>query len=145
MAVHHLLNETSARAVITSPRLSNILKNEKAQSTVPSMSPIAQAIYIQKPYEHDLQIVSSKYMAEGTICSPYHFTSEKDRNVLILHSSGTTGLPKPIYQPHRYLLGYTVCHQSTSHEEIGALNMSTLPLYHVRCTSGYTEETYANL
>lgn len=130
-AVNHLLNETRATAVITSLRLSNVISKASARSTTPSISPTAPVVYLQKPYEDDLRMDLSYHGAEGGICSPYHFISEADRDVLILHSSGTTGLPKPIYQPHKYLLGYTVCHQSSSHEEIAGLNMSTLPLYHV--------------
>lgn len=130
-AVNHLLQETRATAVITSPRLSNVISTASAQSTTPSLSPTAPAVYLQKPYKDDLQTDLDYHGAEGAICSPDHFISETNRDVLILHSSGTTGLPKPIYQPHRYLLGYSVCHQPSSHEEIGGLNMSTLPLYHV--------------
>jgi len=57
---------------------------------------------------------------------------EDDRNVLILHSSGTTGLPKPIYLAHRYLLGYAACHRFAEDEVVNSPNVSTLPLYHVR-------------
>ncbi|RYP22780.1 hypothetical protein DL765_001489 [Monosporascus sp. GIB2] len=49
---------------------------------------------------------------------------------LILHSSGTTGLPKPIYVDHRYLLRYAACHEFQPEEDITWLNVSTLPLYH---------------
>lgn len=135
MAVHHLLTETRAEAIIASPRLSNTIKNALSHSTASGASQIAPAVYLQKPYEFDLQPADrSRNRSEVSYCNPSPFISETDRNVLILHSSGTTGLPKPIYQSHRYLLGYTVCHQSSSHEDSGGLNMSTLPLYHVCLT-----------
>jgi acyl-CoA synthetase (AMP-forming)/AMP-acid ligase II len=51
---------------------------------------------------------------------------------LILHSSGTTGLPKPIRLSHRYLIGYAGCHRLSAEEAAGRLILSTLPLYHVR-------------
>lgn len=57
---------------------------------------------------------------------------EDDKKVIVLHSSGTTGLPKPIFLTHRYLLGYAGCHELLPGEVEGRLNMSTLPLYHVR-------------
>lgn len=49
---------------------------------------------------------------------------------LILHSSGTTGLPKPIYLTNRYLLQYASCHEFSPQEHIDWSNLSTLPLYH---------------
>lgn len=76
---------------------------------------------------------------------------ETDRDVIILHSSGTTGktswnahirviierfglgLPKPIHLAHRYLLGYAACHASPefTDESCTGVNVSTLPLFHV--------------
>lgn len=57
---------------------------------------------------------------------------EDDRNVLILHSSGTTGLPKPIYLAHRYMLGYATCHEfpETDDQTLRGVTLSTLPLFH---------------
>ncbi|KAM5346094.1 hypothetical protein ACJ41O_009099 [Fusarium nematophilum] len=49
---------------------------------------------------------------------------------LILHSSGTTGLPKPIYLTPRYILGYAACHEINVDEEACSTSLSTLPLYH---------------
>jgi long-subunit acyl-CoA synthetase (AMP-forming) len=51
---------------------------------------------------------------------------------IILHSSGTTGLPKPIRLSHRYVIGYAGCHRLSVEEAAGRLILSTLPLYHVR-------------
>lgn len=77
---------------------------------------------------------------------------EDDRNVLILHSSGTTGmlmrmhkiqlllmtepgLPKAIPLAHRYVLGYAACHSFPPDKDMSVqgVNLSTLPLFHVRC------------
>ena len=122
LAVHHLLTETRAGAIVTTPRLANTIKNALSQTISPKVPPIAPMVYLQKPFEHDLKMDPSCNLSEGSICRPNHFLSESDRDVLILHSSGTTGLPKPIYQSHRYLLGYTVCHQRSDHEDY--------PLFH---------------
>ncbi|KAL7912366.1 hypothetical protein GGI35DRAFT_468558 [Trichoderma velutinum] len=54
---------------------------------------------------------------------------ESERS-LILHSSGTTGFPKPIYLTKRYLLQYASCHELPDDEVIDWVNLSTLPLYH---------------
>lgn len=53
------------------------------------------------------------------------------QKALILHSSGTTGLPKPISLAHRYLLGYAACHRLQPDQCHNRLNISTLPMYHV--------------
>ncbi|XXH03672.1 hypothetical protein Hte_010077 [Hypoxylon texense] len=53
-----------------------------------------------------------------------------DVGSVILHSSGTTGLPKPILLTQRYLLGYAACHQFAPEEYIDWVSLSTLPLYH---------------
>ena len=67
---------------------------------------------------------SERYWRAGPI------VNEKNRNAIILHSSGTTGLPKPIYMAHRYILGYAACHEFDPAEDATWVNMSTLPLYH---------------
>ena len=66
-----------------------------------------------------------------SICQPGYDGGDGDRNVLILHSSGTTGLPKPIYTSHKYLLSFVTCHAFQSEDSAQGLNLSTLPLYHV--------------
>ena len=50
---------------------------------------------------------------------------------LILHSSGTTGLPKPILLANRYMLGYAACHRLEPEQCLNRPNVSTLPMYHV--------------
>ncbi|KAL8766520.1 MAG: hypothetical protein Q9209_006736 [Squamulea sp. 1 TL-2023] len=56
---------------------------------------------------------------------------EFDRNAIILHSSGSTGLPKPIYHAHKYLLNYATCHKFQLEEDTSQVCTSTLPLFHV--------------
>lgn len=83
------------------------------------------------PFEELFYPGSSPATAVNGYQKPTTTVREHDRDVLILHSSGTTGLPKPIPQTHRYLLGYATCHQFPEEVEFKALNLSTLPLYHV--------------
>jgi acyl-coenzyme A synthetase/AMP-(fatty) acid ligase len=64
------------------------------------------------------------------VCHEHYHANEKDRNAIILHSSGTTGLPKAIYQSQEYVLGYAANH-CLSPEEAQGVNVSTLPLFHV--------------
>ena len=56
---------------------------------------------------------------------------ELDRNAIILHSSGSTGLPKPIYHGHKYLLNYAACHTFDENADVSGVSVSTLPLFHV--------------
>ncbi|KAL2163194.1 hypothetical protein VTH06DRAFT_5250 [Thermothelomyces fergusii] len=49
---------------------------------------------------------------------------------LILHSSGTTGFPKPIELSARYPLVYAACHEFPEGQQVDWTNLSTLPLYH---------------
>jgi nucleoside-diphosphate-sugar epimerase len=65
-----------------------------------------------------------------------HYIADTDRNVLIIHSSGTTGLPKAIPQAHRFLLSFAPYssfefESSWTVEDERILAFSTLPLYHV--------------
>ncbi|OSS44047.1 hypothetical protein B5807_11144 [Epicoccum nigrum] len=124
IAVAHLLHSIGARSVLASPRLVSLAKAAFSEE----LSPDALELHISQPFESNLPPSTEPF--EKPLSSSEHYVSESDRNVLILHSSGTTGLPKPIYQPHRYLLGFSQCYMHTEDEVVEAINMSTLPLYH---------------
>ena len=62
---------------------------------------------------------------------PFHVVDELDRSAIILHSSGSTGLPKPIYHTHKYLLSYAGCHIYPEGDDVSGVCASTLPLFHV--------------
>lgn len=114
--------------IVTSTRLRNTAKEALsdfvAEEELPQLHP-------QIPYEQFLLTSGNTDSPERSICGRDYYISETDRSVLILHSSGTTGLPKPIYTSHTHLLCFTVCHDFKDEEEIRGLNVSTLPLYHV--------------
>ncbi|KAI1746540.1 hypothetical protein F4782DRAFT_545223 [Xylaria castorea] len=120
-SVQHLLKKTNAKAIFVSRRTSSSLSEETNK--------LAQIVQVE-PY--------SAFMAHS---SQIHGTGDAPRDesrhqgngqqaALILHSSGTTGLPKPIFLTHRYLLGYAACHQFAHDEETNWMNLSTLPMYH---------------
>ena len=114
MAVKHLLNETGATTLLVSSRSRR------------SLTPVTAAfvnIVDAQPYHYFLADDLKRKQSQPKI-------DENNRNVLILHSSGTTGLPKPIQLAHRYLLGYAACHNFDKDEEVAWRNLSTLPLYH---------------
>ncbi|CCX04911.1 Similar to Polyketide synthase HetM; acc. no. P37693 [Pyronema omphalodes CBS 100304] len=119
-AIAHLLEKTSAKSLIVSSRVSEVA-NEAINLLNSDENPY---IYNQVPYDEFLGVQKTAVPEMCDLVSP------TDRNVLILHSSGTTGLPKPIYHTHRYLLGYAGCHQISDDSAQQPLNLSTLPLYH---------------
>lgn len=128
-AITHLLLKTSTGAIIVAPRLERTAAD--AISAVASTSATPETcphLHQSRPYESFLQ---DGVLSERTIFRPHHYINDVDRNVLILHSSGTTGLPKPIYSSHRYLLGFTACHEFADKKDAQGLNVSTLPLFHV--------------
>ena len=124
VAISHLLESTSACAIIVSQR---------SQGTVDKAFEV-----LAWEQQKDLHVVQ---------CSPYQqlcrLASEVSSEVLerrrpsdketaiILHSSGTTGVPKPIFLAHRYLLGYAACHRLEPNQCLGKRSVSTLPMYHV--------------
>ncbi|KAH8807195.1 putative NRPS-like enzyme [Xylogone sp. PMI_703] len=119
VAFHHLVTSTSAVVIITSKR------QHRFVAQADTGLPVYQIAQFQ-----ELLSLSQKERLDGIIGSPHHYTTDTDRNAIILHSSGSTGLPKPIYQAHRYLLCFTRAHLFRSPEEAQALTLSTLPLYH---------------
>ena len=60
----------------------------------------------------------------------FRFSKDLDEVIIYLHSSGTTGLPKPIPSSSRQLLFAVSCHQFDNDEEAQGLNVSSLPLFH---------------
>ena len=127
-AISHLLVKTGAKAIIVSSRAKGLvteaLEIDKEKHSAPTL-------YLQTPYESFLESETIPSPPHERLFVPNHFISETDRNVLILHSSGTTGLPKPIYTSHRFSLSFPACHAFSSAEEAQRLTLSTLPLYHV--------------
>jgi acyl-CoA synthetase (AMP-forming)/AMP-acid ligase II/nucleoside-diphosphate-sugar epimerase len=114
VAVNQLLKDTGAATLILSSRTRRSLTPQTA-----ALVTVVDA----RPYHEFLECETPSRWTKLNI-------DENDRNVLILHSSGTTGLPKPIRLAHRYLLGYAACHAFENNEDADWRNLSTLPLYH---------------
>lgn len=136
-AVRHLIRETDAKLILISPRLqalaseafpaieNDTIKNDEEKNNI--------VIRLVAEYEALLETEVTSNASQLTTCTahPSHFVSEEDRQVIILHSSGTSGLPKPIPCSHRYFMGYATCHNFNSDKEAQGLTLSTLPFFHV--------------
>lgn len=71
-----------------------------------------------------------------SVARPGHYVSDSDRDVLVLHSSGTTGTPKAIRHAHRFLLslaarsGFDFDQDWTLQDMQEGMAYSTIPLFH---------------
>ncbi|KAI3327547.1 acetyl-CoA synthetase-like protein [Xylariaceae sp. AK1471] len=119
-SIRHLLQSTGTDVLLVSQRTRRTLDEFLNDST---------DVKTVVPY-HTFITDTNTSVEESRELLPSRKVDEANCNVLILHSSGTTGYPKPIYLAHRYLLGYAACHQFSAEENIDWLNLSTLPLYH---------------
>jgi len=136
-AVRHLIRETGAKLTLISPRLQP-LASEAFPAAEDSKKEADEAenrvtIRLVARYEALLEEEEAADAGRPATCTanPNHFVSEEDRQVLMLYSSGTSGLPKPILCSHRYFLGYAICHSFSSDEEAHGLIISTPPFFHV--------------
>ncbi|PWY93213.1 acetyl-CoA synthetase-like protein [Aspergillus sclerotioniger CBS 115572] len=122
-AISHLIKSTSARAVVVSSRTEPIVA--QALGELPIKCRTELQILHSVPF---LELLNAE-SANGGLTIEKKPSCDTETAV-ILHSSGTTGLPKPIRLAHRYLLGYAACHRLLSDQCIGRPNVSTLPMYH---------------
>lgn len=136
-AVRHLVQETGAKLILVSPRLQPlafeafpIVEDGERKAKVGG---IGVMIGFVAEYEVLLEEGEAADAGRSTTrtAHPNHYVSEEDRQVLILHSSGTSGLPKPIPCSHRYYLGYATCNNFDSDQVAHGLTVSTMPFFHV--------------
>ena len=136
-AVRHLIRETGAELILVSPRLHPLAseafpatEDRKEETDGEGNGVTIRIVAGNEALLGEWEAADSGRPATRT-AHPNHYVSEKDRQVLTLHSSGTSGLPKPIPCSHRYFLGYATCHSFSSDEEARGLTISTLPFFHV--------------
>lgn len=116
----HLLQVTAASSFIVSERLS-----EPAKPALAILNSKGVSTHVALPYT-SFHEAGADPKTKGSFAPP----QELDSVILLLHSSGTTGLPKPIPLTHRNLLFAVNCHGFDTEEEAQGLNASTLPLFH---------------
>jgi acyl-CoA synthetase (AMP-forming)/AMP-acid ligase II/NAD(P)-dependent dehydrogenase (short-subunit alcohol dehydrogenase family) len=128
LAVAHLIRATGAKSAIVSQRLHPVISEAFSTSNEIQNGFNEVDIAIAPGYELFLQ--AEAVANDGRVAFPHHYVSEDDRQALILHSSGTSGLPKPIYCAHRHFLGFAACHNFSSDAEAHGLTISTSPFFH---------------
>jgi acyl-coenzyme A synthetase/AMP-(fatty) acid ligase len=133
------LKATSAGAVLVSTRCTRAATDALSSYDEGEKPP---TVYEPISYERYLDDSDPIGWASLEVPPTYNVVDEMDRNVVIMHSSGTTGLPKPIYHPHKYLLGYANNHLFGPEEKVDGVSCSTLPLFHVSYHIGIREIKY---
>ncbi|KAJ7584629.1 hypothetical protein C8J56DRAFT_1090464, partial [Mycena floridula] len=119
VAVAHLIDMTRPKVV---------LKTRQTERTV---------IEATKLLRHDTEFLDALswdalFDFDSSHPAPPMYTDFKydDTDAIILHSSGTTDLPKPIYHAQVYMLIYAACHRLPEQQTPFQFCVSTLPLYH---------------
>ncbi|KAL7939402.1 hypothetical protein V8C35DRAFT_326453 [Trichoderma chlorosporum] len=121
-SVAHLLEKTGSKNVLVSKRTRNLLAGQ--------LDDCFNMINVM-PYTMFLDLGTRDCSADDNYKKLLtQRKSHGSERSLILHSSGTTGFPKPIYLTKRYLLQYASCHEFPDDEVTDWVNLSTLPLYH---------------
>ncbi|PTB42567.1 hypothetical protein M441DRAFT_137694 [Trichoderma asperellum CBS 433.97] len=117
-AIFHLLKSTEASSLIISQRIAQATKG--AFGSVKLID-----IHVGQPYSSFYDVAEDKRVKREAV-----YPDNVDANILLLHSSGTTGLPKPIALTHRQLV-FSVSHGDfDTEEEAQGIVISTLPLFH---------------
>lgn len=95
-AIVKLMSETQCETVVhaDSPQFLRTIKQVKDQAHVQAATMLRRADYDKPPAN------------EPAICRDIVKAEEAERSVVIMHSSGSTGLPKPIYTSHRRYTGF---------------------------------------
>lgn len=120
-SVRHLLKETGSEFILLSKKTERLIARDVVDLAEVKVAP---------DYFFYLDCLAQSNLSKDSCYSSRMEVDENDVDVLILHSSGTTGMPKPIRLAHRYLLGYAACHNFPADKSNFWTNYSTLPLYH---------------
>ncbi|KAE8217781.1 hypothetical protein CF319_g8204 [Tilletia indica] len=121
-ALEHLVQAISVDRILTTPAQWRTIQDEVSPTLSAAIVPVRPLVDFLLP---STELNSLPIPEKGD--EPDH----NDRTVFAWHSSGSTGLPKPVFHTHRFWHCYLACHQFSEDEDVHrkvALNMP--PLYH---------------
>ncbi|KAF4620377.1 hypothetical protein D9613_000452 [Agrocybe pediades] len=133
VAIAHLLKATSAATILVNNQVARLSKetSELLSEDPEYVAAEKKVAFVEAlGYEDFLNHEHPDLLHLTQIPPAYIHKERHELGAVIMHSSGTTGLPKPIYHAPSYLLVYAACHNMPEQEEPFAFNVSTLPLYH---------------
>ncbi|KAH9894571.1 hypothetical protein F4778DRAFT_772385 [Xylariomycetidae sp. FL2044] len=116
-SVEHLLKQTGCEVIFVSRRTKPTLTDLDVRLDVRTVQPYTS--FFDGEWHKRRPRRTRRAIADA-----------KESGALIMHSSGTTGFPKPIWLNARYVLQYAACHGFSRDEHVDWVNLSTLPLYH---------------
>jgi acyl-CoA synthetase (AMP-forming)/AMP-acid ligase II len=129
VAIAHLLKSTSTACVLINPQVFRTSKEAlellQSDSDLPVIPNFIEALTYEDILYPDITLQALD------IPSKYTDWLREDLDAVIMHSSGTTGLPKPIRHSQAYPLIYATAHRLPEQTDPFRFNVSTLPLYHV--------------
>jgi carbohydrate kinase (thermoresistant glucokinase family) len=109
-----LLNDTKCRI---------LLVDSSFQRTASSVQSTLSDLQILRILEYAQYASATSHVPSGAALPEFNLDEEKDRTCWIIHSSGSTGLPKPIYQTHQAAL-------RNYENNMNMIGFITLPLFH---------------
>lgn len=129
LAIRHLIRRTKAQAIVASRRLQPLCAEALSTEGDDNLDDGVLEIHtcIAAGYEELLE----GEVTDGSVAFDGHFVSREDRQVVILHSSGTSGLPKPIYCSHSHFIAFSQSGKFDTPTASQGLNISTSPFFHV--------------
>ncbi|KAI2635716.1 acetyl-CoA synthetase-like protein [Hypomontagnella submonticulosa] len=125
VAVVNLLKQTGCRTIVHG-------YSQQVESTILAAS---QDLPIRTLRVPERRVYDVPSLSEPRFVRQYDRESERDKIALIMHSSGSTGLPKPVFLSHRNVL----CHPV---QGAGLHNFGALPLYHMYGVSTMLQAMY---
>lgn len=120
--VAHLMGETGCSTILTSKRMSSVAEEAIRETSKPG------AVHTMLNY---LEATQKTVDSSAPLTKDGYNSGLKHRNVVIFHTSGSTGLPKSIPVSHQYFALFPTCHQFGPKETLDWKNMTSLPLFHV--------------
>jgi acyl-CoA synthetase (AMP-forming)/AMP-acid ligase II len=119
-----LLQNTGCTRIFSTPNFEKHVTAARAELKLEYFNILTKSAY-------DLPLPSGPYFTRA-----FDGRSENERTAFIIHSSGSTGLPKPIYQNHKSaLMNYS--------SGLGYKAFLTLPLYHNHGMSCFFRAVYS--